>query len=1192
MRIRRLEIAGFKSFADRVVVRFGDGITGVVGPNGCGKSNIVDSIRWCMGEMSAKNLRGRAMQDVIFAGAESRGPLGMAEVSLVFENDGNVPPQYAPLTEIEVTRRLHRDGTSEYLINKIQARLRDVTDLFLGTGVGTRAYSIIEQGRIGFIVSARPEDRRTIIEEVAGITKFKARKKAAERRMEATGQNLLRVNDIVTELDRQLQTLRRQAKKAERYRRLKEELKDLELHQATMELLRLRGVDLVSHDQHVELSKRLQTWDAVSAADEAVVENDRIAMLEEERRLQAEQQSSAESDTRLAALERDLEHWRRQLAEAIERAATASTDVEEAKQRLSASDVEGRELGAQVGEISGSLSGERAQIDRLTSEVSGLQAKLGELDGEIEKVRRDAVEHVHQVAQQRSLAQNLERQRTDVWQRLAQLTEERDNEGERRGAAASDKAELESSRSERESQLTDWRARQADFKTELERVARDATQGEARVLDLKGQLALCQSRLESFQTIARRMEGFSEGVRNLMGADNTDGSVPTPKVPGIDRLVADIFEARPEYERAIEAVLGDKLQCVVVDSAQSGVNAIDYLKGCAGGRGGFIPKAARAPQHPASSKVAGSIGPALLAVAVKPGYEAIAEYLLGDVLLVDTLAHAVEHWPHAAPGQTMVTLEGEVVNAGGALAGGSDTGAGLLAKRREMRELDARNTSLIGSLAAATEAQEALAAERLQLEINVQQLDKDIHATELEQVEVDKDLEAAVAEMSRLSDRIEVLGYEISHRHEDLAAIDREQATAKAAAEAAESGHLGVESRLQGLQEARRATAVELDIQTQTLTNARVMLAGREEKLTSAQAALERLSQAERDLAARVERGVGAIQDDTGLVVQLKARLADGQAQASQTVAEAQKRRELLSSARAAYEAMRAAINDKEQGIRARRREVDAIKERVGQLALDEQRVEMERRHLIEQMAERHEVDLLKVAGDYHLRPLPAAEAAERRNEIDRAIKNIGPVNLTAIEECNEIETRFSFLARQRDDLQAAMESLKRAIQRINRASRERFQEAFTAVNDMFMKVFPRLFRGGEARLELSETEDLLEAGVDIVAQPPGKKLQSVGLLSGGEKALTATALVFAIFLVKPSPFCILDEVDAPLDDANVGRFNDMLREISRISQFIVITHNKNTMTEADRLYGITMEEPGLSKVVSVQLQERQVEAA
>ena len=1190
MRIRRLEISGFKSFADRAVVRFGDGITGVVGPNGCGKSNIVDSIRWCMGEMSAKNLRGRAMQDVIFAGAESRGPLGMAEVSLVFENDGNVPPQYSAFSEIEVTRRLHRDGTSEYLVNKIQARLRDVTDLFLGTGVGTRAYSIIEQGRIGFIVSARPEDRRTIIEEVAGITKFKARKKAAERRMEATEQNLLRVNDIVTELDRQLQTLRRQAKKAERYKRLKEELKDLELHQATMELLRLRGVELVTREQLAELSERLASADAVSATDEAVIEADRLVILEEERRLQLEQQASAETDTRLAALERDLEHWRRQLAEARQRAEMATTDVEQAKARIAEADLERTDLREQVEGISGSLAGARERILGLSAEAQRLQVKLGELDAEAEKLRRDAVEHVHQVAQQQSLVASLDRQRTDVWGRLAQSTEEQDTEKGRLEAVGQSKTELEKSRSERQAQIAEWRERQAGLKADLERASCDATQGEARLLELKGQLAECQSRLESFREIARRMEGFSEGVRSLMGAGSGEGAAS--KVQGIDRLVADILEAQPQYERAIEAVLGDKLQCVVVDSEQAGVSAIDYLKGCAGGRGGFIPRGTRAPKSSAERRAPGIIGPALAAVTVMPGYEAVAQYLLGDVWLVDTLAHAVDLWGTFSPGQMLVTLEGEVVDVGGALAGGSDTGAGLLAKRREMRELEARATTLNETLAAATEKQEALLAQRLQIEINVQQLDKDIHATELEQVEVDKDLEAAVTEQSRLADRIEVLSYEIALRKDDLATIDREQGLAKAAAATAESGHCEVEALLTATAETRRTLVSDLDTQTQALTNAKVALASREEKLTSAQAALERLHLAEIDLKSRVERDVGTIQGDTGLVCELERRLEEGRALAAETVVETQKRRELLSQARAAYEAKRAAIAEKEQGIRGRRREVDGIREQLGQLKLDEQRIDMERQRLIEQMTERHEVNLLKVAGDYHLRPLPAAEAGERRIEIDRAIKNIGPINLTAIEECSEIETRFAFLTRQRDDLQAAMESLKRAIQRINRASRERFQEAFLAVNEMFQKVFPRLFRGGEARLELSETEDLLEAGVDIVAQPPGKKLQSVGLLSGGEKALTATALVFAIFLVKPSPFCILDEVDAPLDDANVGRFNDMLREISKISQFIVITHNKNTMTEADRLYGITMEEPGLSKVVSVQLNARVEKAA
>ncbi|MBI5511136.1 MAG: chromosome segregation protein SMC [Deltaproteobacteria bacterium] len=1193
MRIRRLEICGFKSFADRALVRFGDGITGVVGPNGCGKSNIVDAIRWCMGEMSAKNLRGRGMQDVIFAGSESRTSMGMAEVALTFENDGNVPPQYAPLSEIEVMRRLHKDGTSEYLINKVQVRLRDVHDLFLGTGVGTRAYSIIEQGRIGFIVSARPEDRRTIIEEVAGITKFKARKKAALRRMEATEQNLLRVSDVVSELERQLGSLRRQAKRAERYKKLKEELRDLELHQATFDMLRLRGLELVNGQKRDTLEAALTDAEAVAHADEALIESERLALVEEERRLQVEQQSSAESDARLAGLERDLSHWNKALSDARLRAESVGADVADARKRIASGATERGELEHELASMTGSLSTERGQIEALAATATRLQAEIASLDGRAEALRRDAVEQVHHVAQQKSHVVQLERHRTELWERIAQGENDRETETECLHSAEAQQTELTKSADERRAQIEEWRRRQGNARGELARLVGETTAGDARVLDLKGQLATTQSRLESLQLIARRMEGYSEGVRTLMRADDgSEVATPEPAVAGIDALVADILVVEPCYEKAIEAALAERLQCVIVDSQKSGAKAIDYLKGCTGGRGSFIPRAPRLPPQTLGVVPHGVVGPAQAFVTVRDGYSAVARYLFADVLIVDSLATAMAIWETGAGEHTLVTLDGEVIDAAGTVTGGSDSGAGLLAKRREMRELEGRAAELDLELKRAMALQEKLVAARLQLEVDLQQLDKDIHATELEAVEVGKDLEATVNEITRLKDRIEVLGYELATRREDLARIDQEQAIAKSAAEHADGAHRDIETELAAANEARRKLVVALDIETAALTNAKVALASREQRQQSLTETLTRLRATDAELCARVERGDAAIDDDSRLVAELEGRLQDGKAHAASTVFEAQKRREALATARLAYEAKREAITAKEQATRGHRRQAESIRAALAELKLEVQRLELEWTHLCQQVRERHDVDLLRVAGDYHMRTIPSPEAAEHRAELDRAIKNIGPINLTAIEECAEIENRHAFLARQRDDLQSALESLKRAIQRINRASRERFQEAFTAVNEMFQKVFPRLFCGGEARLELSETEDLLEAGVEIVAQPPGKKLQSVGLLSGGEKALTATALVFSIFLIKPSPFCVLDEVDAPLDDANVGRFNDMLREIAKISQFIVITHNKNTMTEADRLFGITMEEPGLSKVVSVDLRARAEKAA
>ncbi len=1180
MRIRKLEINGFKSFGDRALLSFGKGITGIVGPNGCGKSNVVDALRWCMGEMSAKHLRGREMLDVIFAGSDSRGPMGMSEVTITLDNDGNVPPQYAAYGEIAVTRRLHKDGTSEYLVNKIQARLRDITDLFLGTGVGTRAYSIIEQGRIGFIVSSRPEDRRSLIEEVAGITRYKARKKIAERRMEATEQNLLRVTDIVTELVRQLESLRRQAKKAERYKRVKDELKDLDLHAASLELLRLTAAEKVQAAERDKLAHRLEDVQATHATAETNMESERLKLVEAERQLADEQQQVADVETRLAALERDLSHWRGQIQEAATRAQAAAQDVQESKARLMQLRTEHRDLEGHRAALVGRLAGERREIATLEAAASELQQALAALDARAEAARLTAVEHAQSAARERTYAQSLDRRRTDLSARLGQITAERDDLA-RRAAEGNDILQaLLAEREDAARKLSGWRDRLQALGEQLERSRAAGAQSEARVLALTTELAEKRSRLASLTEIAQRFEGYSDGVRTLMTAAEAGGVAA-----GIHGLVTDVIEAPPELERAVEAALGNKLQYLIVESQRAGASAIEYLKERSGGRSGFIPLAPRTHAHEEIHEAhPGILGPALARVSVKSDYEAMAHYLLGDVVIVDGLPTALELWTKNGHQQRLVTLDGEVLDPAGVLEGGSDHGVGLLAKRREARELTEVVSHLERELALVRSNHDKLVAERLQIEVNRDQLEKDIHAQEIEHVQLHKDVEAGLGEAARLDDRIGLLAMEVSSRAEELKSLEAEQVRAHQAAAVADEERGRGEGELEALKGERLKLAAELAERGQALTARKVQLAAAEEKERATRAALERLNLGEAELKARVERDVAEISDDNTRALHIKGQIGQGEGQARELAALIQGRKTELATARGAYESERARLGDEEQKLREGRRQGELVREALSELKLDVQRLEMDRARLCEQMAERYEVNLTHVVGDYHTRGMPGPEAAEQRARLEGSLKNMGPINLTAIEECAEVEKRHTFLSAQRDDLQAALEALRRAVQRINRASRERFKEAFAAVNDMFKEVFPRLFRGGEAHLELVDSEDLLEAGVEIIAQPPGKKLQSVGLLSGGEKALTAVALVFAIFLIKPSPFCVLDEVDAPLDDVNVGRFNEMLREISQVSQFIVITHNKQTMTECDRLYGITMEEPGLSKVVSVDL--------
>ncbi|MBN1960084.1 MAG: chromosome segregation protein SMC [Deltaproteobacteria bacterium] len=1201
MRIKKLEIHGFKSFADRVVLSFGDGITGVVGPNGCGKSNVVDAIRWCMGEMSAKHLRGRAMQDVIFAGSDSRGPTGIAEVTLTFHNDGNAPPQYAVFSEIAVTRRLHRDGSSEYIINKVPARLRDITDLFLGTGAGTRAYSIIEQGRIGFVVSARPEDRRSLIEEVASITKFKARKKAAERRFEATEQNLRRVNDIVSELERQLGSLRRQARKAERYKELREELRDLELHGASLEYLNLGVLEKVQEAQRVQLESTIEDLNAAFANSEAGLEIERLRLTEEERVLMASQQTTAEMDARIAALERDLSHWKSRFFETKERIQTACRDLEEARVRLTYTDSERVEAQQATVTYEQEANKSRELINAAASALIKMQTELSALDVELDMHRKDALEHVHGAAQGRAHAKNLERQRVDVQTRLENASSEQQDLQLRRAETQRRCEVLAQQFEQLQTDLTNYHEQIAGLREQLNITNAETDHFEALLQNLRDQLGAKRSRLESLQEIARRFEGYSDGVRSIFGACDEHGTPQeggTPVVAGIRALVSDVLNVTSEYERAIEAALGNRVQYLIVDSIDDGAAAIAFLQQTSSGQSGFIPIAPRQRERWSAMAVPeGVLGVARSFVSPDEGYEQVADYLLSEVLIVDNIDIARRLFAagvsdERVANKILVTISGEVIDIGGVITGGSVEGAGLLQKRREIRELAQEVEQLTQVYQTRKAEQEDLETQRLQLEIDVQQLDKDIHEGELERVQIVKDKQAAEKEHNTINERLEVLAYELTQRCEELAEIDTEERTVLAQAVSAEAGREQSEAQLAFLSEQRRTLALKIDSQSEELTEAKVQLAAHEEKLAAAKATVQRLATTHKELANRIERDDVTMGEGEVAAAELEQKITQGSEQLSDLVSQTQMLHTQLNEARGRYETERAGIGDVEQKMRSQRNELDSMREKLLNTRMEIQRLNLERQRLIDQVAERYDVVLATIITDYHLRSLPGTHADSRRGELDRAIRAMGPINLTAIEECAEIEGRHTFLVQQRDDLQSALDSLKRAITRINRQSRERFRAAFDAVNEMFQQVFPRLFRGGEARLELVENGDVLEAGVDIIAQPPGKKLQNVGLLSGGEKALTATALVFSIFLIKPSPFCVLDEVDAPLDEANVGRFNQMLQEISKLSQFIVITHNKLTMSEADRLYGITMEEPGMSKVVSVDLSQQNGEVA
>jgi chromosome segregation protein len=1196
MRIRRLEMVGFKSFMDRTVVAFDSGVTGVVGPNGCGKSNVADAIRWVLGEQSAMRLRGRSMEDVIFNGSESKPPLSFAEVTLTFENDrpAELPLAFRGLAEITVGRRLQRTGESEYLVNRAPARLLDVNDIFFGSGVGRTAYSIIEQGRIGQIVSARAEDRRGVIEEAAGITKYKKRREAAERKMEATRHNLERVADIVAELGKQLDSLNRQARKAERYRALRAQVRELELHVGATRWLELTVGRREAEERHAlaraeeaEIAARLEQIDAA-------LEADRALLAERELTLQQLSEREHELASQGRVSEVSSEAAGRELAQIAERSQGQAAEVEALKVQADALAAERDALLRQREELASLSGSDEARLAELEAAQRELAATQSSLAAEGDAARDAAAEAHGRAAARRSALAQVERQRTDLQARLARIGAEIDD-------LAARGASLDGSRSAHVEKLGQTRQLKLHLEEQrgaqenlLDRTRSEFLQNEARLITLREELSDRRARLQSLQEVLRNYEGYGRGVRSLM----TRARETEAGDKGVLGLVADVLAVPAEYENAVEAVLGERLQYVIVESHAEGVEAIDWLKGAAEGRASLIPllrlregetAAAQADRtHP------GFVAGCLEVVRFDPAYEKVARFLLGDAIIVRDLASALEIWQATGGAGTLVTLDGEVLDPHGVVTGGplEGEGHGALQRRREVQELTEGVRAFEADFAMAQERHRTLQSRLLQLEAALKSIDRDNREKDLALVTQEKDLARLGEELERVATRLGQLESERASMEESLSSLAREEEAHHLEAAAAEADRARQEERgreaagrLEEL--ARRADGLQSEVLA-----VKVKVASERERRDGIGESLRRVEEAQAAAEERRGRLFGALSDGNARAAELRERMEGARGDAIRLAEELEKVRLVLAAERAAHQDATAKARAAETEARDLRKRGEAVTQAAGDAALTAREQALELTHLEEQIRERCQVELRDELLRFHAERPPGEAERRKLDELKAQAERMGPINLTAIEEYDELARRHAFLSEQKADLESSLADLQKAIVKINRASRERFRETFDRVNEKFQQVFPRLFNGGRAGLVLTEDGEEQQGGVEIFAQPPGKKLQNINLLSGGEKALTAVSLIFAIFLIKPSPFCLLDEVDAPLDEANVGRYNELVREMAKASQFILITHNKRTMETVDTLYGVTMEEPGCSKLVSVRLSKGEASAA
>jgi chromosome segregation protein len=1187
MRIKELELIGFKSFPERTNLTFPGGVTGVVGPNGCGKSNIVDAIRWVLGEQSPKHLRGDAMEAVVFNGNEKLSPLGMAEVSLTFENDtpmpaatdldlevSTLPAHIRDLAEITVSRRYFRSGESEYFINRTPCRLKDITELFLGTGVGSKAYAIIEQGRVEQLINAKPEDRRLFIEEAAGTTLYRSRKLAAERRMERTRENLSRVTDILREIERQAQYLERQAKKAEVYKKLVAELRELELRVVGRQWRGLQWESAEIEAQRAALTAEIERLRAAllerqseqerAAAGLSAAEQQHAARREQVAVLEAERESVRQ---RIAMLTEQRDERARRLARLADDATATRAAAAAAAERLDHAERE-RDASAQH------LLLDESELARCSAALDAARAGLTALQDALEAAKSALVDHVTRELEARNRGAALARRAEDVARQLDKLRTEEAALEQRRSEIdahlAARRADLERLRGE----LSAATGAQEARATELRALAEARRRVERQALELEGSLLQARSRHESLAQIQSNYEGFQRGVRAIMRAEHHPD--------GVLGVVADVIDIPQEYERAVAAVLGDRLQYVIVRGEEDGAVAVDRLRQEASGRSSFIPLAPRVPDLSAVAKLNGTSRRLMDLVHVDDRYRGVAQSLLGEVMLVPDLPAAIDLWRQNGIRVTLVTPEGDVVDPSGVITGGSDRPIEeeILARRREIEQLRGAAETTGVELADVRAELEHVATAIAAAEESVRSLGQGAHELTVQIVAVEKDIERLEIERPQCLSRRDVVRYEIDNLVAEAQAAHDEAAEVRATLAALETLHHELEQSVLAQRVEVDATTGRADALAAELTALKVRVAERRQRQQATAAAVDALRSQQTELAERLaaldgERGSAALEHE-----QLARDIAAAQAREA---AQAERRialdGEVLDAARV-MEEQAGTLRALEQHGRALQTELDQRRDDHARAEVAHSEVRLRAEHLVEAMREKYETDLAGLeasAGDAD----PDAER-ERVEALRQRLQRLGEVNVTAIDELREFEERGNFLRTQRDDLERSLADLERTIQKLNRASRTRFAETFARANETFQKVFPRLFRGGEGRLVLTNEHDLLETGVEIIVRPPGKRLDTVSLLSGGEKALVAVSLIFSLFLINPTPFCILDEVDAPLDDANIGRFSQMIREMCEHSQFILITHNKRTMESADLLYGVTMQEPGVSKVISV----------
>jgi chromosome segregation protein len=1181
MFLKRLDVMGFKSFAERISVEFVPGVTAVVGPNGSGKSNIIDAVRWVLGEQSAKSLRGSKMEDVIFAGSDSRKPLNIAEVTLTLDNqDGALPIEYS---EISVTRRVYRSGDSEYLLNKQPCRLKDIIELFIDSGLGKEAFSIISQGKVEEILNSKPEERRIIFEEAAGVLKYKKRKKKAEAKLDETQENLNRVNDILHELEGQVEPLKIQASMAKDYLEKKEELEKFEVALTVHEIEELhKQWEIFSEKfelhgkEEMELSSNIQkreavleqTRDKITALDESITQLQEVLLSTSEEleklegRKQVLQERKKNSSTNKAQLQTNIEE--------------ITLKIKQLQAEKEKAQIDFQTIESQVKELKSDLTKKQNQLKNYNEDIEEI----------IESLKGDYIEVLNQQASAKNEIQLIDQQ-------LEQQSSRNDRLHSENAKYVTQRAELQAEYKELTVKLQaikdDINQQVFGYREEQKKLDSSKTnyqKQEKKLYQAYQYLQQGKSRKEMLEEMEEDYSGFFQGVKEVLKARGE-------ALQGIEGAVAELIQVPKQYEMAIETALGAAMQHVVVETEEHGRKAISYLKRNQFGRATFLPmniikgryisESQKSMLHQHESFV--GIGVDLLQYDAR--YEPIAANLLGNVIITKDLKGANEIAKLVQFRYRLVTLDGDIVNPGGSMTGGTvkQKKNSLLSRKGELEELKEKLTVMESQTKQLETDVKALKEEvsfrerKLEemrvkgehLRISEQELKSKLRENELAQENMDEHLSLYDMEKADFTSIKE----KHTKRKKELSSILSKNET--------ELQQLN--EKIEELTQQKNDNRTSKDVVTGEISDLKAELAAKNEQLVNSRGQLERLTA---ELEESIKRQSVYKDDLNWLQNELEDNFSGEEQlveEAKNCAAEKDKTTKLISVRREERLRYQQSIEDEELELKELKRQHKGLLEALKDEEVKINRFDVDLENRLNHLREEYMLSF-EAAKETSSLTIDIDEARKGVKLIKLALEELGTVNLGAIDEYERVSERYEFLLEQKEDLNEAKDTLFQVINEMDVEMVKRFGQTFTSIQLEFEQVFKELFGGGRAQLKLTHPEDLLNTGVDIVAQPPGKKLQNLGLLSGGERALTAIALLFSILKVRPVPFCILDEVEAALDEANVHRFSQYLKQFSNDTQFIVITHRKGTMEEAHVLYGVTMQESGVSKLVSVRLEE------